>query len=128
MNDLIEKEITGGIPADRVVLAGFSQGGAIALYGGLTLKHKLAGIMGLSTYLPLRAKFPQGFGPNKSVPVLMCHGEADMVVDVNWGRLSSELLKGHGVDVNWKTYPGMGHSTSVKELKDIVSFLKLVLP
>ena len=132
------------------MLGGFSQGGAIALYGGLSSTHKLAGIIGLSTYLPLKAKIFSQTGPNKSTRVLMCHGEDDVVslflpsfffrlpphhrflvlqvVALHWGKLSADTLKSGGINIAFKTYAGMGHSSGDKELIDVIGFLKEVVP
>jgi len=106
---LIQAEIDSGIPADRIVLGGFSQGGAMAIFAGLTAKVKLAGIVALSSYLLLSAKFQNDYFPqcevNKQTPILMCHGSADPVVPTFLGKLSLEKIKTMGFDVTWKEYP-----------------------
>jgi predicted esterase len=105
---LIQSEIDAGIPADRIVLGGFSQGGAMALFAGLTGPVRLAGIVGLSSYLPLDSKFPEFLKQNdfnKATPILMCHGTADGVVPTALGKDSSEFLKKLGFDVTMKLYP-----------------------
>lgn len=107
---LIQAEIDSGIPANRIVLGGFSQGGAISLFAGLTAKTKLAGIVGLSSYLPLDAKFPDFVKENDhnhQTPVLMCHGGEDQVVPTSFGKLSYEMLKKQGFDVTMKLYPSV---------------------
>ena len=91
------------------------------------MKTKVAGIVGLSTYLPLRSKIQDALGPNKDTPVLMCHGDSDMVVNYNWGKLSAEHLKTLGISIDFKTYRSMGHSSSQEELRDLAAFLKRVI-
>lgn len=108
MNGLIQAEIDAGIPANRIVLGGFSQGGAIALLAGLTAKVKLAGVVGLSTWLPLDAKFPslvQESDFNHDTPIYMAHGTADVVVPTALGQMSYELLKRQNFPVTMKLFP-----------------------
>lgn len=126
VDKMIEEEIANGIPSSRIVLGGFSQGGAIALYGGLSRKDKqLGGIMGLSTYLPLQSEFPQH---PSSCPVLLCHGDADDVITLKRAQQSAQFMQDHQVNLSFITYPGMPHSTSPQEIRDILSFLKKVVP
>ncbi|KAI0894169.1 Phospholipase/carboxylesterase [Annulohypoxylon nitens] len=130
-NGLIQAEIDAGIPASRIVLGGFSQGGAISLFTGLTSKYKLAGIVALSSYLLLDSKFPDFVKENDNnhkTPVLMCHGDEDQVVPTNFGKVSYELLKSQGFDVTMKIYPGMAHSACVEELDEVEAFLGARLP
>ncbi|KAK7433200.1 hypothetical protein QQZ08_000135 [Neonectria magnoliae] len=129
-HDLIQEEITSGIPADRIVLGGFSQGGAMALLSGLTFTAKLAGIVGLSSWLLLSQAFHNMISPqdaNRQTPVLMYHGDQDPVVHTNRGKLSADKLKELGYNVTWKTYP-MGHSACLEELDDVEVFLRERLP
>jgi lysophospholipase I len=107
-HDFIQKEIDSGIPADRIVLGGFSQGGAMSLFAGLTAKVKLAGIVALSSYLLLSLKFAELVPKpefNKETPILMAHGDADRVVNTALGRKSFDVLKGMGYNVSMKIYP-----------------------
>lgn len=108
VNGLIQAEIDSGIPANRIVVGGFSQGGALSLFAGLTAKVKLAGIVGLSSYLPLDSKFANFVREsdlNHDTPILMCHGDSDQVVPVNFGKLSFEMLKSQGFKATMKLYP-----------------------
>jgi predicted esterase len=108
LRGLIQAEIDSGIPANRIVLGGFSQGGAMALLTGLTAKVKLAGIVGLSSYLPLDDKIPallEESNLNQKTPLLMGHGSTDMVVPTAFGKTSYEMLKSKGYDVTFKLYP-----------------------
>jgi phospholipase/carboxylesterase len=124
---LIENEVARGIPHDRIVLAGFSQGCAMALHTGLRLPHKLAGIMALSGYLPLADRFPsERHAANAKTPVFMAHGTMDPVVILKRGEDSRDALAAMGHPVQWHTYP-MQHSVHPHEIADIANFLKQVL-
>eukprot|EP01135_Chromosphaera_perkinsii_P007237 Nk52_evm45s745 gene=Nk52_evmTU45s745 len=127
---LIEQEIESGIPANRIVVGGFSQGGAIALWTGLTYtKASLAGVMALSCYLPLRKKLPGVMtDANKKVPLLQCHGDSDMVVRYKWGEMSHDVLKAFNPNAKFKTYPGLGHGADPQEIADMKYFLDDVIP
>jgi phospholipase/carboxylesterase len=124
---LIEREVKRGIPAGSIVLAGFSQGGAIALQTGLRYPEKLAGIMALSTYLPLAAALPQeASASNKNTSVFMAHGIFDPVVAYVMGTTSRVTLTGLGYNVEWHEYP-MQHSVCAEEVADIGTWLRRVL-
>jgi len=125
---LIRREGQRGIPADRVVLAGFSQGGAIALFAGLRHPERLAGILALSTYMPLGKTLANEAHPaNAAVRVFMAHGTVDPVVALGLGEQSKEALLAQGVSVDWRTY-AMPHSVSAQEIADIRAWLLEVLP
>jgi lysophospholipase-2 len=119
---LIEQEVASGIPTSKVLVAGFSQGGAVSLLM-LRSQHQLAGVIGLSTYLPLREEPPIISEANKQTPVLMCHGDTDQVVAYNYGKQSYEKLQEAGCAVQFKTYPGMGHSACPQELEELKKFI-----
>lgn len=104
---MIQKEIDSGIPSDRIVIGGFSQGGAMSIFSGLTAKVKLAGIVALSSYLLLSLKFAELVPKpefNKETPVFMAHGDVDEVVNTELGKKSYELLKGMGYNAKFKIY------------------------
>ena len=127
INALVEREVKRGIAAGNVVLAGFSQGGAVALQTGLRYPEKLAGIMALSTYLPLADSLPQeAAAANKPTPVFMAHGVYDPVVPLMMGAGSMTFLAGLGYLVEWKQYP-MQHSVCAEEIEDIGEWLRRVL-
>ncbi len=127
INALIEREGKRGISAGKVVLAGFSQGGAIALQTGLRYPKKLAGIMALSTYLPLADTLPQeAADANRTAPLFMAHGVYDPVVPLMMGAGSMTLLAGLGYKVEWKQYP-MQHSVCAEEIQDLGAWLRRVL-
>ena len=124
---LIAHEVARGIPAERIVLAGFSQGCAMALHTGLRLPHRLAGIMALSGYLPLADRFTAERHPaNAQTPVFMAHGTQDPVVVIARGEDSRDALVALGQPVHWHSYP-MPHSLHPQEISDISAFLALVL-
>lgn len=124
---LIGRENERGVPAERIVLAGFSQGGAMALFTGVRYPEKLAGIMGLSCYLVLAATLDEErHAANQSTPLFMAHGTFDPVVDVRLGEETRKALETHGYAVTWRTYP-MPHSVSPEEIADITSWLQRVL-
>lgn len=127
INALIEREEKRGISAASVVLAGFSQGGAIALHTGLRHPRKLAGVMALSTYLPLGESLPtEASAANKGTPVFMAHGLFDPVVPLMMGAGSMTFLTGLGYSIEWRQYP-MQHSVCAEEIRDIGSWLGKVL-
>ena len=124
---LIAHEVARGIPADRIVLAGFSQGCAMALHTGLRLPQHLAGIMALSGYLPLADRLAAERHPaNTQTPVFMAHGTQDPVVVIARGEASRDTLAALGQPVAWHSYP-MPHSLHPQEIADISAFLAQVL-
>ena len=124
---LIEHEISRGIAAENIVLAGFSQGCAMALHTGLRFSKRLAGIMALSGYLPLADTLAAERAPaNANTPVFMAHGTQDPVVIPARGEASRDLLTQLGYAVQWHTYP-MPHSVHPREVADISAFLAHVL-
>ena len=124
---LIARENSRGIAASKIVLAGFSQGGAIALHTGLRYPETLAGVMALSTYLPLAESFAQEATPtNAKTPVFMAHGIHDPVVPYAMGNSSREQLQQAGYALEWHEYP-MQHSVCLEEVADIGRWLTSVL-
>lgn len=124
---LIEREASRGIAYENIVLAGFSQGCAMALQVGLRFPKKLAGIMALSGYLPLATSLPiEKHTANQNTPIFMAHGEYDPVVVLERAQASCALLEKLGYSVDWNEYP-MEHSVNHAELVDISRFLKQVL-
>jgi phospholipase/carboxylesterase len=124
---LIEREARRGVGAEHIVLAGFSQGGAIALQTGLRYPRKLAGVLALSTYLPLAESLTQEATPaNRTTPIFMAHGTYDPVVPLMMGAGSMTLLSGLGYAVEWRQYP-MPHSVCPEEIEDIGEWLRKVL-
>ncbi|XP_069931100.1 acyl-protein thioesterase 1 isoform X5 [Oryctolagus cuniculus] len=129
---LIDQEVKNGIPSNRIILGGFSQGGALSLYTALTTQQKLAGVTALSCWLPLRASFPQGpiSGANRDISILQCHGDCDPLVPLMFGSLTVEKLKTlvNPANVTFKTYEGMMHSSCQQEMMDVKQFIDKLLP
>ncbi|XP_055337290.1 acyl-protein thioesterase 1-like [Paramacrobiotus metropolitanus] len=127
--ELISDEEKNGIPSNRIVVGGFSQGGALALYSSLTLEKPLAGVMSLSGWLPLAMEFPAiAHSINKDIPVLLCHGDSDPLVAPLVGQMTKEKLSAFVPNVTMKVYPGMGHSSSSQEMMDVKAFISKCLP
>ena len=125
--DLIRREHERGIAADRIVLAGFSQGGAIALHAALRYPEKLAGLMALSTYLPLTSSLDAEVvnnpaAVNKDIPIFMAHGSFDPVLPMQLGSDSRDLLTDRGFEVEWRDYP-MAHAVCAEEIAHIRGWL-----
>ncbi|EIM03235.1 dienelactone hydrolase family protein [Rhodanobacter denitrificans] len=120
---LIEREHARGVPSERIVLAGFSQGGAIALSAGLRHAEKLAGIIALSTYLPISATLAaERSAANAATPIFQGHGSADPVVALPRGTASRDALQALGYPVDWHTYP-MAHAVCAEEIDDLRRWL-----
>lgn len=128
LHGMIEQQIARGVHGRRIVVAGFSQGGAVALYGGLRYSGPLAGMLAMSSYLPLAGEFEQQPpAADPQTPIMMANGSQDTVVPVDLGRMSAEQLQRLGYTVAWKTY-AMGHTLCDEELNDITAWLARVLP
>jgi phospholipase/carboxylesterase len=124
---LIERETARGLAASRIVLAGFSQGGAITLQTGLRHGERLAGLLALSTYLPLADSLArERASANADVPIFMAHGRSDPVIPIARGTASRDALQAAGYPVEWHEY-AMPHSVCEDEIRDIARFLKRVL-
>ena len=124
---IIEAEHQRGVPYERIILAGFSQGGVIALHLGLRFQHRLAGVMALSTYLALPDTLAtEASEVNHDVPVFFAHGMDDQVVPFALGDASRQKLEAQNYKVQWQAYP-MEHSVHPDEISDIAIWLKQVL-
>ena len=120
---LIARENERGVPDERIVLAGFSQGGAIALAGGLRHPRRLAGIVALSTYLPMQPSFEaERSAANATTPIFWGHGTADPIVPLTRGVLSRDVLQGLGYPVEWHTY-AMPHSVCAEEIAHLRTWM-----
>jgi phospholipase/carboxylesterase len=124
VGDYIRGEVDAGVPVHRIVLAGFSQGGAVALFAGLRHRQPLAGILALSAYLP----FPEQLAAEKSaanaeIPILMCHGREDPMVKLWMGTETRDLLSSQGYAVEWRDYP-MQHEICIEEIVDVSRWLR----
>ena len=127
IEELIVRENTRGIPSSRIVLAGFSQGGVLALQTGLRQSKPLAGLMALSSYLPMSPMIEvERNAASNSVPIFMGHGITDNIVPLALGRMSRDTLIKLGYEVEWHQYT-MPHSVCAEELADVGVWLKRVL-
>ena len=124
---LIGHEMARGFKPEHMILAGFSQGGALALFTALRFPHRLAGIIALSTYLPVAAAtLAEASAENRATPIFQAHGAVDDVVPFNFARHSRKQLHEAGYDVEWHEYP-IAHSVIPEELQDIRKFLARTL-
>ena len=124
---LIVRENQRGIPTNRIVLGGFSQGGAISLFSGPRYPEKLAGIMGLSCYMLLENLLPtERTRVNYTTPIFLAHGNQDPVVELRRGLEAKQILEAGGYPVEWHAY-GMPHSVCPQEIVDIAAWLRKVL-
>jgi phospholipase/carboxylesterase len=127
LEKIISDEARRGFKPENIVLAGFSQGGAIVLQAALRYPERLAGVMALSTYLPLSGSFEkEASQANKDVPILMAHGQFDDLIPIDRARRSRDLLMSLNYNVEWHEYP-MPHSVCAEEIGDIARFLVRIL-
>ncbi len=122
---LIAKEIERGVEANKIVIAGFSQGGAIAINAVLQSEHHLAGLMALSTYIALPQTVAKAV-VRKDLPIFMAHGSFDPMLPLQWGKQSAEQIEAAGYTVDWHEYP-MAHAVCPQEIADIGKWLKNTL-
>jgi phospholipase/carboxylesterase len=123
IDEIIQREISRGVASDKIILTGFSQGGAIALQVGLRQTQPLAGILALSTYLTLNDSLgAEKSIANANIPILMAHGTQDNVVPLTLARTSSAQLQSHGYKVEWREY-AMQHAVCGDEIGDIADWI-----
>jgi phospholipase/carboxylesterase len=123
VSQLIDQEMNKGIPSEQILLAGFSQGGVIALHTGLRYPYKLAGIIALSTYLPtLEQLKTERSSVNNATPIFMAHGILDSIVAIESGKTAFNALHALGYKVEWHDYL-MGHSVCIEETGHISTFI-----
>ena len=121
---LIDREVERGVPHERIVIAGFSQGGAIALHVALRQEERLAGVLALSTYLVLADRLEgEATAANRSAPIFQAHGNLDPLVDIGRGESARARLQELGYAVEWKSYP-MGHEVCPDEISDVGRWLQ----
>ena len=128
VHGMINSEIKSGIPASRIILGGFSQGGALALYSALTYPEPLAGVIGLSCWMPLHKQFPAARKCPESVPIFLAHGDSDPIVAYKFGQLSANMLKQFMKHSSLKTYRGLTHQSCPEEVNDMKTFIQTQLP
>jgi phospholipase/carboxylesterase len=128
---VIDAQVARGIPTDRIVIGGFSQGCAMSLLTGLRLAKPLAGILGMSGYLPLASDYAKGkaageFAANAAAPIYLAHGTQDPMIEIARARTSRDQLSALGHAIEWHEYP-MPHSVCAEEVADITAWLRRVL-
>lgn len=121
LEGLVEREQERGVDAGRIVVAGFSQGGAIAINVALHAERRLAGLMALSTYIALPGEIEESAG-SRELPVFAAHGSFDPMIPIQWGRASADKLIDSGFNVEWHDYP-MAHAVCPQEIQDIRDWL-----
>ena len=127
INTLIRNELDLGVPSERIVLAGFSQGGAIALYTALRYPERLAGVVALSAYMPLKKSLAvEAHVANAKLPIFMAHGVLDEVISLETATITRELLQDQHYAVSWHEY-NMAHNVIPAEINDIRNFLHQLL-
>jgi phospholipase/carboxylesterase len=120
---LIDREISRGVSADRIILAGFSQGGAVVLHTALRLDTTLAGVIALSTYLPLAENLAsEQSDANQNTPIFMAHGRHDDVIEQRFAEAGRDILKAQGYKVQWQSYD-MPHTLSMEEIVDLAAWI-----
>jgi phospholipase/carboxylesterase len=128
LGQLIEEQVESGIAGERIVLAGFSQGGAIALFTALRYPRQLAGVMVLSSYMPLSSSLvDERNDANSAIPIFLVHGSDDPVIPVDLAYLTRGQLEQEGYAPEWHEYRGMAHSVSAQEIFDIAEWLQKTL-
>lgn len=128
LDSLVEQEHKAGIPYERIVVAGFSQGGAIAQFAALRFGHRLAGLMALSTYLPMAEELTaERSKANASIPIFLAHGAYDPMIPLSRAEASRGALEAMDYQVEWHSYP-MEHAVSPQEIADIDGWLGRVIP
>lgn len=126
LEQIVLKLIDDGIPSENIILAGFSQGGAVTYFTGIRSRHKFAGLLTLSTYLPFDSNAASEHSKvNLETPILANHGTHDAVVPIALGEMSVKVLKGLGYEVNWKTY-SMEHQVILEQISDIGRWINSV--
>ena len=124
LDDLIAREIDRGIEPTKIVVAGFSQGGAVAIHTALQTEHDIAGLMALSTYMALPEDAEKA-SVRKDLPIFMAHGSFDPVLKIDWGRTSADTLRANGYVVDWHEY-AMAHAVCAEEIADISQWLSSI--
>lgn len=126
LNTLVDEQIGQGIASENIIIAGFSQGGAVAYYAGIRNQHKFGGILALSTYLSFQAQTQaEQSDVNTQTPILAMHGKIDPVVPFATGMQSADFLQGLGYNVEWQAYD-MDHTVIIEQLRDIGAWINRI--
>ncbi|UYV73807.1 LYPLA1 [Cordylochernes scorpioides] len=129
VHQIIDEEVKSGIPSERIILGGFSQGGALALHSALHYPQPLGGVLAFSCWLPLHHNYLSGnlsSVQNKTVPVLQCHGDSDPLIPHKWGQMTADILSKFMPRTTFKTYRGLAHSSCKEEMDDAKAFINNV--
>lgn len=128
LNAIIDGEIAAGVPPRKIVVGGFSQGGAVTLHTVLRSQHALAGGVVLSGWLALRSEYPGAMTEaGKAIPFFHGHGDADSIVNFKWGKGSADAIKAMGINYDFKVYSGLEHGALPEEIEHVTEFLDRVL-
>ena len=126
LEELIQRQVDLGIASSNIIIAGFSQGGAVVYHTGLRSKHKLAGMLTLSTYLPFAEQVPTELNKiNSDTPIFASHGSYDAMVPFEFGKNSADTLSKLGYQVQWRSYP-MEHQVVMEQIQDIGAWINKV--
>ena len=132
MLKLVDDEVKNGIPSERIFIGGFSQGGAVALYAALSASQRFAGVIALSTWLPMHSRvqeFLKLTDGKENTPIFSGHGDVDPMVPLQWAQLSHQALQMIGFsNLTFKTYGGLGHSSTEEEMEDVNDWIKNTSP
>lgn len=129
LHDIIDEEISSSkVSATKTMLAGFSQGGALAMYAALTYHKRLAAVMVMSSWPVLRHTMPDAAINNTNTPMLQCHGTEDPVIFYKWGQILAESLKEMNPKHEFKSYEGLMHAVNDQELQDVKNFINKIFP
>jgi len=129
LHDFIDEEISKTkVPSTKTVLAGFSQGGALAMYSAFTYHKRLAGVLAMSSWPIIRHTMPDAVVNNANTPMLQCHGTEDPVIYYKWGLVMRDLYKSINSKYEFKSYDGLMHGVNDQELQDVKNFINKTLP
>lgn len=129
LHDFIDEEIASSkVPSTRTILAGFSQGGALAMYSAFTYHKRLAGVFAMSSWPLIRHTMPEAAVNNTNTPMLQCHGTEDPVIYYQWGLILAEMGKKLNPKYEFKSYDGLMHAVNDQELQDVKNFINKIFP
>jgi len=129
VNELIAREVAQGIPTERIIVGGFSQGAVVSIFSTYQHTSKLAGCISLSGYLAMADKFAERINSvNKDTPIIMFHGESDQVVNFGFGKRSYEFLQKFGLNVKFTPIPNMPHTATQQELEEVAKWVRERIP
>ncbi|XP_050520357.1 acyl-protein thioesterase 2-like isoform X2 [Daktulosphaira vitifoliae] len=129
LHGIIDDELAASkIPANKIILGGFSQGGALALYSSLFYPKRLGGILIMSSWVPLHKTIHGEASNNTNIPILHCHGTDDPIIPYKWGKITADIMNEMNPKYNFVSYEGLKHHTNEEELQEVKNFINKVLP